>query len=258
MMIYVVLGMHKSGTTLVSQILHRSGIDMGDGFESGGTYDQGNQWERREAFVVNLGLVGCEEGAYFSLDHYRAPNGPLPPEQAEGMREMVEACQGRGGDWGFKEPLTCLTYPLWRQVLPPHRLVGVYRSPQEVLNHYGAPVYRPDLAWRALRAWSNYNRYLLDAVERAGDGAILLRYEKLMNGSVEFDRLQDFLGRDLVDVRSSGQHRAGSGHPLFRWLDPVMQISGLARPSAIFRRLESFREGQKAIADSDTSFAQEG
>jgi len=34
-MIYVVLGMHKSGTTLVSQILHRSGIDMGDGFEVG-------------------------------------------------------------------------------------------------------------------------------------------------------------------------------------------------------------------------------
>mgnify|MGYP001063669191 CR=1 FL=1 len=28
--VFVVLGMHKSGTTLVSQILHRSGIEMGD------------------------------------------------------------------------------------------------------------------------------------------------------------------------------------------------------------------------------------
>ena len=257
-MIYVVLGMHKSGTTLVSQILHRSGIDMGEGFEAAGTYDQGNQWERREAFLVNLELVGCEEGDYFSLDHYRDVESPLPPEQAGEMKKMIEACEARGGDWGFKEPLTCLTYSSWRQVLPPHKVVGVYRSPLEVINHYRAPAYRPDVVWRALRAWSNYNRCLLDAVASAGDSGLLLRYENLMKGEAEFDRLGEFLGRPLVDVRSSRQYRAGGGHFLFSWLDPMMRVLGIARPSAIFRRLESIRKEQSELFESDTTRGQGG
>ena len=35
--IYVVLGMHKSGTTLVSQTLHKSGVSMGPEFDEDGT-----------------------------------------------------------------------------------------------------------------------------------------------------------------------------------------------------------------------------
>lgn len=49
-MIFVVLGMHKSGTTLVSQILHHSGIPMGDGFDENVTYDGGNKYERESTF----------------------------------------------------------------------------------------------------------------------------------------------------------------------------------------------------------------
>ncbi|MCS5636265.1 MAG: sulfotransferase [Myxococcota bacterium] len=257
-MIYVVLGMHKSGTTLVSQILHRSGVDMGDGFEVGGTYDQGNQWERREAFLVNLDLVGCKEGDYYSLDHYLDAEGPLPSGSGSQMRRMIEACEAKGGDWGFKEPLTCLTYRLWRQVLPPHKIIGVYRSPLEVINHYRAPVYRPDLVWRALRAWSNYNLGLLEAVEHAGSSGLLLRYEDLMKEEAEFARLEEFLGRPLVDVRSSGQYRAEGGHFLFNWLDPMMRIFGLAHPSAVFSRLESTRKEQSELSELETRKAEEG
>ena len=257
-MIYLVLGMHKSGTTLVSQILHRSGIDMGDGFEVGGTYDQGNQWERREAFLVNLDLVGCTEGDYYSLDYYLEVEGPLLTQPGDQMRRMIEICEARGGDWGFKEPLTCLTYRLWRKVLPPHKIVGVYRSPLEVINHYRAPGYRPDKVWRALRAWSNYNRGVLEAVKSAGSSGLLLRYENLMKEEAEFARLQEFLGRPLVDVRNLGQYRAADGHFLFNWLDPIMRVFGHAHPSGVFYRLESLREEQSELSGLETSQREEG
>jgi hypothetical protein len=240
-MIYIVLGMHKSGTTLVSQTLHRSGIDMGDGFEEGGSYDAGNQWERREAFLVNLDLMGCAERDYYSLEHYKEPQGELPKAQESAMKEMVERCEALGEDWGFKEPLTCLTYPMWKQVLPPHKIVAVYRSPLEVMNHYRTPIRRPDRAWRVLRAWSNYNQGMINAVRAEGTEALVIRYEELMRGQDDFGRLQSFVGRDLADARIPGQHRAVPQNPLFAPLDRLIGITSAHRPSEIFRRLESMR-----------------
>ena len=240
-MIYVVLGMHKSGTTLVSQTLHRSGIDMGDGFEEAGSYDTGNQWERREAFLINLDLMRCTESEYFSLDHYRAIESELPKPQEVAMREMVQKCESAGGDWGFKEPLTCLTYPLWRRVLPPHKVVAVYRSPLEVINHYKATPRRPGLAWRGLRAWSNYNQGMINAVRASGADSLTVRYEEIMRGPDDFRRLEEFVGRDLVDARIPGQYRAVPSNPLFAPLDKLMGLSLTERPSRVFRELERMR-----------------
>ena len=240
-MIYIVLGMHKSGTTLVSQMLHRSGIDMGDGFEDGGSYDEGNQWERREAFLINLELCGCSEKGYFSLDHYSEIRGELREEQASEMSEMIRRCEESGGDWGFKEPLTCLTYPLWKRVLPPHRVVGVYRNPIEVINHYRVTLRRPAAAWRVLRAWSNYNRGMLQAVREGEPGSLILRYEDLMKSDTDFLRLQNFIGRTLVDVRNPGQYRARARNPLFKPVERIMGLSSNGRPSHILNELEAMR-----------------
>jgi hypothetical protein len=250
-MIYIVLGMHKSGTTLVSQTLHRSGINMGDGFEDGGSYDAGNQWERREAFLVNLELIGCVERDYYSLEHYQELRGELPKAQESAMKEMIERCEATGEDWGFKEPLTCLTYPLWKHVLPPHKIVAVYRSPLEVMNHYRTPLRRPDRAWRVLRAWSHYNQGMINAVRAEGTEALIIRYEDLMRGPDDFGRLQEFVSRDLVDARIPGQHRAAPRNPLFAPLDRLMGVVSTRRPSEIFRRLESMRlEGCRLDAGS--------
>ena len=245
-MIYVVLGMHKSGTTLVSQLLHRSGIDMGDGFEDGRSYDQGNQWERREAYLVNLDLVGGRETAYFSLHHYREIKGLPSSAQASAMREIILRCASKGGHWGFKEPLTCLTYTAWKSVLPPHRVVGVYRNPLEVMNHYmnkyKGGFSRADIAWRILRAWSHYNKGMMTAVEAAGPDGIVVRYEELMAEDSDFARLEKFIGLPLVDIRSPAQYRAASKNPLYGLIDPVMGIASGQRPSRILEKLEEMRQ----------------
>ena len=240
-MIYIVLGMHKSGTTLVSQMLHRSGINMGDGFEDGGGYDDGNQWERREAFLINLELCGCSEAGYYSLDHYRGLRRELRDEQISEMKEMIRNCEESGGDWGFKEPLTCLTYPLWKRVLPPHRVVGVYRNPIEVMNHYRVTNRRPAQAWRVLRAWSNYNRGMMEAVREGGRDCLILRYEDLMRSNTDFSRLEEFIGRKLQDVRNPGQYRARAKNPLFEPVERLMGLSPIGRPANLLGELEAMR-----------------
>jgi len=245
-MIYVVLGMHKSGTTLVSQMLHKSGVSMGEEFDEGISYDEGNQWERRESFLINLDIVRCSEAAYYSLDQYTGADPPIADALRDRMQRLIEAAEARGGDWGFKDPLTCLTYPIWRTVLPAHRLIGVYRGPHEVMRHYRVRDFDPLHARRVLRAWTAYNAGVVDALEHAALPGLLLRYEALMREERELERFASFLARPLVDTRRPSEHRAKRGHPLFVPVAAAMAVLGGGAPRALLADLDRIREGQAA------------
>ena len=65
-MIYIVLGMHKSGTTLLSQILHHSGISMGENFNESVSYSQGNKYERETTQQINKEILG--DPTAYSID----------------------------------------------------------------------------------------------------------------------------------------------------------------------------------------------
>ena len=57
---FIILGMHKSGTTLVSQMLHQSGIAMVSDVDDR-SYDQGNHFERLSTNMLNKQLLKCGE-----------------------------------------------------------------------------------------------------------------------------------------------------------------------------------------------------
>ena len=64
--------------------------------------------------------------------------------------------------------------------------MAVYRSPIEVMNHYRVTSRTPVWAWRVLRAWSNYNRGVMQAVSEGSPDSLILRYEDLMRGDTDF------------------------------------------------------------------------
>jgi len=242
-MIYIVLGMHKSGTTLVSQTLHHSGIQMGDSFDESAEY-RDNKYEWREPFLINLDLLGADEKNYFSLDYYK-PFEPTPPTHIqERIRSLVSLRESSSTDWGFKEPLTCLTYGPWSNNLPPHKLIGVYRSPSQVLKHYNAGLKHPHLGFRALRAWSNYNHAMLNALRSREEHSILLRYEELMSGSREFKRLEAFADRPLTDRRKTSEYHGRNENPLTGPLDTLMRLGSSPRPLKTLKELDEFRTSQ--------------
>ncbi len=274
-MIYVVLGMHKSGTTLVAEILHASGINMG-AFEAHLDYDKGNKLERHETqafnrqFLHGLLLPPLDYLARRPFQPQIAPAGyernkdslalvrqgalrrrlaAAPPDE---WHALIARCQAAHADWGFKDPRTCLTYPAWRRALPAHRVIVVYRHVEALVRRYRTQGWRrlPRL-YRTLYAWTLYNRLALAAAAGApaaepggvGKAAIVLNYERLMDGDEEFARLAAFVGRPLVDRRRPDLYRRrpdGEALPpaarLFRPLLPE-------DPEALWQRLEAAREG---------------
>jgi hypothetical protein len=208
-MIHVVLGMHKSGTTLVSQILHHSGIVMVEEADPAKGYDEGNQWEREATKSVNHALLGSE-GLYSLRVRRRGPLGTTP-ELRSRMAEITATCSARHPDWGFKDPRTCLTYEEWARVLPEHVITVVYRRPEEAWAHYWESTRgrrRLTVCREFLAAWCEYNAAIIGLLRTTSMPWIVLPYARLMESDAEFHRLETFIGRPLTDRRQPGLRRS--------------------------------------------------
>ncbi len=244
-MIYVVLGMHKSGTTLVSRLLHHSGISMGPGFDAAVDYEKGNTYEDSAASALNRALLGITDTRSIEIG---IPD-PLQadPIAQEKLRRFIASRQTAHSHWGFKDPRSTLTYPVWRGLLPPHRVVGIFRPPEEVWPRYRrgglkGPWLDIAIARQFLRSWCEHNERLIGIV-RANPAAILLDYRALMSGSAEYERLERFLCVPLSDQRKAVASESKPSWHLTLARPFARSTSG--RPaSAILRELGAIRGSQ--------------
>lgn len=242
-MIYVVLGMHKSGTTLITQMLHHSGINMGE-FDKGLGYTDNNQFERHITQEINRELLHgylippldyllrrSQQPEYnpagyrrnkdsIALVRYRALQKKLMNADLQHISAEVQKLNAAYNDWGFKDPRTCLTYLAWRRALRDHRLIIVYRHYSQLLERYRVNKYNIARLYRVLYSWTLHNSAILKHLDSSDVNHIVINYEHLMQGEEDIERLAGFLGRSLQDVRDPA---------LFRNRDQRKELSATAR-----------------------------
>lgn len=258
-MIVVVLGMHKSGTTLVAETLHHSGIHIADVPEQLG-YDESNKFERHETQRLNRRLLrpalvptgkgfmlrnaGVDRAGYErNLDSLawvrrRALARVVQQTSVEPIDELVATLDAAHAHWGFKDPRTCLTYPWWNRALPAHRIVAVYRPFDEVMLRYRASWTSPIRTIRIARNWMIHNELLAEHLTDRSD-SVLLRYDELMSDDREFERLSGYLDVDLVDRRKPQLYRARR--------DRAEPTATLRLPPTLRRRVERVESRLDAI-----------
>jgi len=129
-----VLGMHRSGTSLVSGLLKTLGVDFGADSE----LIPPNQFNMK-GFFEHIGLNGInvEILTKFGGDWY-APPALLPGwEESERLAdirkravERIHSNFAKSSLWGFKDPRSCLTFPFWKKLVKePIKVVVVGRNP---------------------------------------------------------------------------------------------------------------------------------
>jgi len=214
-MIYVVLGMHKSGTSFISQTLHHSGINMVDEVNRDLSYDQGNKYERESTKALNQEIL-CSEGIH-SLNLSLPEKLSVTKDQQERMQSLIEDYDERFDSWGFKDPRTCFTYPFWEKVLPRHKLIVVYRPIEELWKRYrrSRKVLFPLNAIQLVKRWYEHNARIVKYLQQTNIHYLILDYSLAMREQTEFNRLQRFVGARLNDERDTRLYRGRGGKYIF-------------------------------------------
>ena len=183
-MIVVVLGMSKSGTTLVSKTLHESGINMFPG--KTGNYAR-SKYEDPEMVKILLKMFKSDR-----LKSLFIPKKFLFDTKIEAM--VLKYFKKRKGikNWGVKQPWLTLCYDLLRFYFPDHIAIGVKRSFAGLVSHWTKRGKNID-RYKVQRVQDHYNK-LID-----GYKIPVVNFENLLKyGPVSLEKI---IGRKLKDVR---------------------------------------------------------
>lgn len=128
----LVLGMHRSGTSVVSRLIQSAGVNMGA--------RQDDNAESRFFVRMNRWLLSQCGATWANVDsvptRVAAHVGTLAPT-IERRTRSVWALEHFGNSsrqaaWGFKDPTSCLLFHIYEQVLPDCKVVLVSRHGVDV------------------------------------------------------------------------------------------------------------------------------
>jgi SAM-dependent methyltransferase len=140
--IVVVLGMHRSGTSLLTNLLKVLGVDLGtdllpgDGANEMGYWENESIYRTQDALMNHIAKDWGQSGAVypFAIEWERLPQYQTFQRQLVSIvrAEMAAA----KGIWGFKDPRTCRLLPLWKPIFAELDLDPLYvlavRDPADV------------------------------------------------------------------------------------------------------------------------------
>jgi hypothetical protein len=157
----LVLGMHRSGTSLLVRTLEGLGLWAGDEheFNPPTQHDPDGHREHRDVVELNeaaLRWIDRRWDRATDIDWTRLP----ADRRADvlGAINAVTAKLDEQPDWVAKDPRLCLTLPLWREIVEPACIV-VHRDPVEVARSLQA---RDGLTIAdGIALWELYNRHAI-------------------------------------------------------------------------------------------------
>jgi hypothetical protein len=196
--IVCVLGMHRSGTSLVARVLNLLGLDLGpeEHLMRPGPANPAGHWESRAIKEINDEIL-LRLGGSWSEPPELAAGWERKPELAElrrQARELIEADFSGSDLWGFKDPRNSLTLPFWQRILGPMRYVICLRNPVDVAASLEVREDEPVPFEQGIGLWLTYVRVALGAT--AGHRQQLVFYEDLMaDPGPVVQRLARFIGR---------------------------------------------------------------
>jgi hypothetical protein len=101
---------------------------------------------------------------------------------------------------------------LWAEELGEHKLIAISRPPAELYLRYRSKNalrrYRNlAVAIKVLNRWIEHNSRIVAYLEQTQMDYLVMEYRRLMVGQGEFERLQAFVDRELVDQRRKDLYR---------------------------------------------------
>ena len=193
----IITGMHRSGTSLLSSLLQRSGVNVGERLIAANSANPRGYFEDVDFYEFHEGLLHQRGQTYLHVND----NFTFQPTDSEtaGANKLI-AERSHLQMWGWKDPRTSLFLDFWRGLLPHGRFLFVFRHPIEVLLSLlrrGEFDSHPTLL-AGLNAWHTYNQKIEAFVDSRPGNCLLVHIDGVVQQSDEFARLlRDKLQLDI-------------------------------------------------------------
>jgi len=226
----IVLGMHRSGTSVVGGLLNKMGLNAGGPLIGAAEDNAKGFFERIDVVLQNDYLMKNQNIAYSSNTHsydhmigladaMRQLDPAHDPSKffAEGRRALKFLNDPGSYPWMLKDPRLCITLRTWLPLLNFNpAILFIFRHPLDVaLSLHHREGFR---IGKGLRMWYVYNRR---ALQQSGDLCRVVgsQREVMANSRVELDRIYDEL-RDRCHVPVP--HKIAQAD-LTTFIDPKLQ-----------------------------------
>jgi len=194
----VILGMHRSGTSMLAHILIKLGVDMG-GDKNMLQPDSGNPlgyFEDKRFLNLNKKIIGLAGGQWF-MPVDRKALFPIFNKYKRKIEKLIDLRYAEADEyWGWKDPRNCLTAWMYHQFLSenkvryiiirrnrPDVMLSLYRRNQDMVN------------WAKVA--KNYDRHILAFLQTDAPRSITVHYEDFVKNRIkaagEIEKIKRFL-----------------------------------------------------------------
>ena len=204
-----ITGMHRSGTSLVANLLRRCGLYLGeeDKLLPASLDNTDGYWEHRDFVSLNDEIL-LALGSVWDRPSPTVMHGWPYEERFNPSRVRAEILLTRFVEheaWGWKDPRSSLTLPFWQSldgILIPFwsgrgqglKVVVCLRDPLEVFQSLRDRTFTPSSA--GLDLWQAYNEKILEST--SPKDRIITHYDSYFRDAVsELERVLTFVGLNV-------------------------------------------------------------
>ena len=234
----IIIGTHRSGTSIFTELLSHNGIFIGNDlrahFESATFFSINEQLMRKANATWSNPAPLCDalgdERESFVQDAKRLIKKNLLSIRSKSsfatLRDLVKLNLNYYSNWGWKDPRTCITLPVWLDIFPKATIIHIFRNGIDVAlsmqkreseRKKSDYLYTPQLQNldMAFSLWEGYERTIDKNTRGLPQNKILrIRYEDLIERDENtLNKLEMFLRRNLVVPQSffkPGRQRAST------------------------------------------------
>lgn len=193
--VVILAGMHRSGTSLLANYLHHSGINMGKELVGPA---RGNKFGHFEDVAIVDFHKEIIQREYDS--HMWVEQRPRTTEQdIIRAKSLIENKSSDEEVWGWKDPRTSLFLELWLEVLPEARFIFLYRNPinviDSIIRRSGTSKYDIRRINKLYKSYIVYNNSCLEFYHKYKNQARFIAVESLTCNRIT--KLSKFLETEL-------------------------------------------------------------
>lgn len=206
-MIVVVLGMHRSGTSVASRSLKVFGIEHGNNLYMTGSDNAKGHWEDQDLMDLNERILGSIHSEWHSvrLIPSEAWEDLASGELMNAAAELIRRRLDENVNYGCKDPRLTLLLPFWDRVFSRLGLDVKYvlclRNPLDVACSLRA---RDGFGFaKGIFLWTQYMMTAITVLSSQSRGFLVVSYEDtLADPSAQLACMSRFLGLPIIESES--------------------------------------------------------